>query len=293
MGQMVRAPVPRSRALQLPAWGGTQPNPDPCGCPICAPTPDAGIAKDGGGQDSHVCLAVPCAMPLCPGGYITNPDLCGCPICAPDAGASTDGGKTDGPPICPPINCPMLACTGGFVPSPDPCGCPTCPPSDAGVAKDAGNADTPPVCPPIACPAIACVGGTHPNPDPCGCPLCGPAPDAGVAKDASPPVACPMLASLNSTDATQVGYTAARGLFQCPVGGATEICVSNDAAGCSGSAAGNSASCANLCTANQYGLGYGGVGPSAPPPSISLPAGCGQGMYTPGGVAFYCCPCGT
>ena len=99
-----------------------------------------------------------------------------------------------------------------------------------------------------------------------------------------------MLASLNSTDATQVGYNAARGLFQCTGGGVTAICVSNDATGCSGSAADN---CTNLCSANQYGLGYGGVGPLAPPPSIALPAGCGQGMYTPGGVAFYCCPCGT
>jgi hypothetical protein len=99
-----------------------------------------------------------------------------------------------------------------------------------------------------------------------------------------------MLASLNSTDVAPVGYTAARGLFQCVAGGVTEICVSNDATGCSVSAADN---CTNLCSANQYGLGYGGVGPLAPPPSIALPAGCGQGMYTPGGVAFYCCPCGT
>src|ERR1700690_2113263 len=31
--------------------GEFQPNPDPCGCPICVPTPDAGIAKDSGGPD--------------------------------------------------------------------------------------------------------------------------------------------------------------------------------------------------------------------------------------------------
>ena len=266
--------------------GGTQPNPDPCGCPICAPTPDAGIAKD-------ACLALPCAMPLCPGGsYVPSPDPCGCPVCATDAGTATDAGKKDAP-ICSPINCPMLACKGGYVPSPDPCGCPTCGPLDAGVARDAGRADSTPICLPVACPAIACVGGTHPNPDPCGCPLCGPIPDAGVAKDATPPTACPMLTKLNSTDAAQVGYSAARGLFECQAGGATEICVSNDAAGCSGSAVGSSVVCSNLCAANQYGLGYGGVGPLAPPPSIDLPAGCGTAMFTPGGTEFYCCPCGT
>jgi len=274
---------------------GYLPSTDPCGCGICAPPPDAGVVKDAGGPDGRICLALPCAMPICPGGYITNPDPCGCPVCAADGGTATDGGKKDGPPICPPVSCPMLACVGGFVPNPDPCGCPMCGPiPDAGVAKDVGVADARPICPPVMCPQIMCVGGSRPNPDPCGCPLCGPAPDAGVAKDSggadtSPP-ACPMLASLNSTDVAPVGYTAARGLFQCTGGGVTAICVSNDATGCSGSAADN---CTNLCSANQYGLGYGGVGPLAPPPSIALPAGCGQGMYTPGGVAFYCCPCGT
>jgi hypothetical protein len=33
----------------MPACAGDiQPNPDPCGCPICAPPPDAGVAKDAG-----------------------------------------------------------------------------------------------------------------------------------------------------------------------------------------------------------------------------------------------------
>ena len=233
----------------LACVGETQPNPDPCGCPICAPTPDAGVAKDAGGQDTRICLALPCAPPLCPGGYVTDPDPCGCPVCAPTP--------------------------------------------DAGVAKDAGRVDAPPICAPVACPAIACVGGTHPNPDPCGCPLCGPAPDAGVAKDAAPPTACPMLASLTSTDAAQVGYAAARALVSCTdTGGVSSMCVSNDVSSGCGSVTGDSESCSNLCAADEYGLAYGEAGPLGPPASIDLPAGCGPGRYTPGGVAFYCCPFG-
>jgi hypothetical protein len=284
--------------IACPAFGCvgvTHLDPDPCGCPVCGPAPDAGPAKDAGGQDTRICLALPCAPPLCPGGYVTDPDPCGCPVCATDGGTVTDGGKKDAAPICPPINCPMLACTGGYVASPDPCGCPTCAPPDAGVAKDAGRADTKPVCLPVACPAIACVGGTHPNPDPCGCPLCGPAPDAGVAKDSAPPTACPMLASLNSTDAAAVSWGAGRMWLECKyTDGTIEDCLSNDATGCPGPVMirADLVGCSDLCAANEYGLSYGGVGPLAPPPSIDLPAGCGSGLHTPAGVAFYCCPCG-
>jgi len=282
--------------IACPAIGclyGYLPNPEPCGCPTCAP-PDAGVAKDAGGEDGRLCLALPCAMPICPGGgYVSSPDPCGCPICATDGGTATDAGKKDAPKICPLINCPMLACVGESQPNPDPCGCPICVPPDAGMAKDASRADAPPICLPVACPAIACVGGMHPNPDPCGCPLCGPAPDAGVAKDATPPTACPTLESLNSTDAAQIGYSAKRMLLECTGSGITETCVANDATACpgSGSAVGDSAVCRNLCAENEYGLSYGGVGPLAPPPSIALPAACKLGLPTPGGTAFYCCPC--
>jgi hypothetical protein len=261
-------------------------------------TPTTGGATGTGGTGgTSGCPLVACPfLPICPGGYVSNPDPCGCAICATDGGTVTDAGKKDAPRICPLINCPMLACVGEYQPNPDPCGCPICGPTpDAGVAKDAGRADAPPICLPVACPAIACVGGMHPNPDPCGCPLCGPAPDAGVAKDATPPTACPTLEGLNSTDAVQVGYSAKRMLLECTGSGITETCVANDATSCPGSdpIVGNSAVCRNLCAANEYGLSYGGVGPLAPPPSIALPAACKLGLPTPGGTAFYCCPCGT
>jgi len=151
-------------------------------------------------------------------------------------------------------------------------------------------------CFPAECFIPACTGELQPTP--CGCPICVPKPDAGVAKDAgladTQLPACPMLANLNSTDAAQVGYSAARGLVKCGgTAGASGVCVGNDPGSGCGSALGDSVGCSNLCAANQYGLAYGGVGPLAPPPSIDLPAGCGSALYTPAGVAFYCCPCGT
>ena len=40
--------------LMPPCTGESQPNPnDPCGCPICVPTPDAGVAKDAGNDGQN------------------------------------------------------------------------------------------------------------------------------------------------------------------------------------------------------------------------------------------------
>ena len=203
--------------------------PIPAAVPSAGPAPDAGIAKDAGGAERRgLSLIAALRHAACPGGSHHEPRSLRLSHLRSRTLERRRTEAADGlrRRSVRSIDCPMLACTGGLpMPNPDPLrlshSARRAP--DAGVAKDAGRADTPPVCPPIACPAIACVGGTHPNPDPCGCPLCGPAPDAGVAKDAAPPTACPMLASLNSTDAAQVGYTAARVLLECTVrGGATE-----------------------------------------------------------------------
>jgi len=51
--------------------GGLLPNSDPCGCPLCASTPDAGV--DGGGPDAVACgsIAQPCCVArACNGGLI-------------------------------------------------------------------------------------------------------------------------------------------------------------------------------------------------------------------------------
>lgn len=113
--------------LSIGCPNGELPNPDPCGCPICAPAPDAGLQPDAGkdaGPD--VCLPLPCPMPLCkPGEQIVTP-TCGCSTCVP-----VDAGAPDAK-ICPPVMCPAIACVYGTVPSPDPCGCPICAGPDAG-----------------------------------------------------------------------------------------------------------------------------------------------------------------
>jgi hypothetical protein len=118
--------------------GEFQPNPDPCGCDICVPSPDAGVTKDGG---PDVCLAISCAATICPEGYQLEPQRCGCPICVPmsDAGIAKDGGGPDLPACPEQVDC-LFNCSTGYEPNPDPCGCPICaPPPDASMAKDAGT----------------------------------------------------------------------------------------------------------------------------------------------------------
>jgi len=139
---------------------GTLPSTLPCGCPTCAPPPDAGAPIDAPIEDAHradgptVCTAA-CVVPNCPNGTVKGPPPCSCPICAPsDAGRVSDGPIADGPIICAGIACPMIACLNGYVPSPTPCGCPTCAPADAGagsgVGAACGGANDP-----------ACASGTH------------------------------------------------------------------------------------------------------------------------------------
>jgi len=239
----------------IPACAGElQPDPnDPCGCPICVPNPDAGIAKDAGSPDSPICLHLPCAPPprACPAGSQLVTPPCGCTGCMPVDGGASDAGKPDAPVICN-VMCPMIACIYGYLPNPQPCGCSICaPPPDAGVAKDAGRADTPLP----ACPMLAKLNST----------------DAAAVSWGSGR----KLLECKFTDGT------------------TEDCLSNDVTGCPGAVmSGDLVGCSDLCAADEYGLSYGGVGPLAAPPSIDLPIGCGSGRYTPAGVAFYCCPCG-
>jgi len=150
-----------SIACLLPAClYGTLPSSSPCGCPTCAPPPDAGAALDAPVEDAHkadgpaVCTAA-CVLPNCPSGTVKGPPPCSCPMCAPiDAGQASDGPMADGPMICAGIACPMIDCLNGDVPSPTPCGCPTCAPVDAGdgsgVGAACGGANDP-----------ACASGTH------------------------------------------------------------------------------------------------------------------------------------
>ena len=298
--------------------GGYQPSTEPCGCHSCSATPDAGLVKDAGSPDGPICQPglLPCVPgpSTCPAGYqvSSDPTLCGCGGCVPvDGGMAVDGSTTDVG-----LSCSLSAsqydnsctvdsdCVG--VPSGDPCAgnclsvCPTAALNvrvasqylaDLGAVMSAHN-ESPGVC---SCPAIgapSCCRGV------CSVEGCSAAPDAGVAKDAglaeTQLPACPMLASLNSTDAAQVGYTARQMLIKCTYAGNTlSICVSNDVTACPvSSLVGDSAVCSNLCTADEYGLIYLGVSPLGALPSIELPAGCRLGAPSPGS-GLYCCPCGT
>jgi hypothetical protein len=256
----------------------------------------AGGSGGSGSCTPHLCIAPPCA-----GRFVPSSDPCACPVCdpVPDAGTIKDAPSSDDGLVCPgpipPCIPPPQTCPAGTQLSSPPCGCTSCFPVDGGTG-DSRQPDGRVICD-IVCPDIFCMYGELPNPKPCSCPVCAPPPDAGVAKDAgradTSPIACPMLAALNSTDAARISYSAGRALVSCAyASGATGVCVSDDVTTCSGSAVGEPLSCSNLCAANQYGLGYGGVGPMAAPPSIDLPAGCTAGLQTPAGVAFYCCPCG-
>ena len=126
--------------------GEVQQNPDdPCGCPICVPNSDAGVAKDAGSPDGPICLGLPpCALPpkTCPAGSHLYSAPCGCTGCVLVDGGTSDAGKPDAPVICN-VMCPMIACTYGYLPNPEPCGCPKCaPPPDAGVVKNTQDAGT-------------------------------------------------------------------------------------------------------------------------------------------------------
>jgi hypothetical protein len=102
---------------------GELPNPNPCGCPICAPAPDAGTIKD---ASSDLCIALPCALPICGPGYVIVTPPCGCGTCVP-----VDGGQPDAI-VCTPQPCPQVKCAPGAVPTLDACGCTVCGFPDAG-----------------------------------------------------------------------------------------------------------------------------------------------------------------
>ncbi|HVV52264.1 MAG TPA: hypothetical protein VHO06_21525 [Polyangia bacterium] len=114
---------------------------------------------------------------------------------------------------------------------------------------------------------------------------CSNAGDDGVANDLEGRQ-CSWPSSLNDAD----GRTAcqpARAFVSCTDStGAGCECLS-DQVSCACQAAG--VTCQDKCAANQYAVACGGVGPGAVP---SPPDGCTFAGANPGGVAYYCCPCG-
>jgi hypothetical protein len=116
---------------------------------------------------------------------------------------------------------------------------------------------------------------------------CSSAPLSGTGSQLSALPECSWSSSLN--DAAPGACTAARALVTCTeANGEGSFCLSNDALTCSGTGAG--ATCQDKCAPNQYAVSCGQVGPSDSG-DATPPANCSPGLFTPGGVAFYCCPC--
>ncbi len=107
--------------------------------------------------------------------------------------------------------------------------------------------------------------------------------DASTEASATLP-ACSWPASLD--DAAPRQCSAARAYVACNLtSGVSEDCMSDDPTTCPDASA---ASCTDLCHADEYAVGCGGVGPEPSPP---LPSGCRSLPAGPGGGVLGCCPC--
>ena len=110
----------------------------------------------------------------------------------------------------------------------------------------------------------------------------------GNAEDAKG-ASCRWPASLDPRDASDGQCTATRAYLECPLSdGTTLLCTSDDPTRCPGV----SSACQNQCTASEYAVSCGTVGPSDTP-YPEPPAGCRLLGFIPAGIGFYCCPCGS
>jgi hypothetical protein len=108
--------------------------------------------------------------------------------------------------------------------------------------------------------------------------------------------ACHWPASLDAMDAGNNRCTARRHRLKCDAGdaGAFAGCISDDATRCAGLEAipNVTFTCHDECSPGEFGVVCGGIGPLGPssePPSLD----CRLPAHTPGGISFYCCPCGS
>lgn len=116
--------------------------------------------------------------------------------------------------------------------------------------------------------------------------------DAASDKPALPQCSWPT----NLSDAGPQGCSAARALVSCsgPAGGCD--CMSDEATTCPaavtcGLSYGYTA-CEDQCADSEYAVACGGLPqPDAAYVNQQPPSSCRLALATPGGVAFYCCPC--
>ena len=106
--------------------------------------------------------------------------------------------------------------------------------------------------------------------------------------------ACSWPADLNSTDLSTAQCRVAHALLSCEgSNGTSASCISNDPTQCPGPnpQPGVSFTCTNQCNAGEYAATCGGVGPQSGP-SAQPPTDCRNMGVNPGGISYYCCPCG-
>lgn len=73
-----------------------------------------------------------------------------------------------------------------------------------------------------------------------------------------------------------------------PSGGGCGCIADSAASGCPGCTPTGGTTCENKCAPNQYAVACGGLGSGQ---YEQVPDACVGVVYTPGGVAFACCPC--
>jgi hypothetical protein len=112
-------------------------------------------------------------------------------------------------------------------------------------------------------------------------------PDSGAAQNGGDTAAaCSWNAKLDrGDDAPRGACHAKRHLLSCTVGGATEICLSDEAQ-CTDA---DESACEDKCKPNEYAIACGAVGPDTGNPDP--PAACHGAINTPGGTFYMCCPC--
>jgi hypothetical protein len=117
---------------------------------------------------------------------------------------------------------------------------------------------------------------------------------ADAASDTQPLPKCGWSTNLN--DAGPDGCRASRALVSCngPSGGCE--CTSDDATTCPSPAtcglSHGHTTCQDECAAGEYAVACGGVPrPDTAQSNTQPPSACRLALATPGGVAFYCCPC--
>ena len=92
-----------------------------------------------------------------------------------------------------------------------------------------------------------------------------------------------------------VACTVGRAYLECTSPQQTCGCISDDLSQCPGCSPSKGFTCTNKCSPGSYGVACGG--PPNPldggPNYQSLPSGCTNVGFTPGGSAFACCPCAT